>query len=187
MGAAIKRLVPVVTYLQTLEIRSASNDCLVKRLLGIWCAAPEDSLSFTALANIRTLSVKWRRVISSFLSRVSDCGKFAYDIIKLWPHLGANVSGYPKLLLLRQPQYSQSRYSHHEIGPKAYLAPASREITTLIERIPTMWLLASWFEAVWSSYFFWLGMDWFGSQVLSALCIFAIQWLQRWTQVDHLV
>lgn len=129
---------------------------------------PEDSLSFTALATIRTLSVKWRRVIiSSFLSRVSDCGKFAYDIIKPWPYLGANVFGYP----------NQSRYSHHEIGPKAYLAPASREITTLIERIPTMWLLASWFEAVWSlplwsSYFFWVGMDWFGSQVLSALMYF---------------
>lgn len=108
---------------------------------------------------------------------VSDCGKFAYDIIKPWPYLGASVSGYPKLLLLRQPQYSQSRYSHHEIGPKAYLAPASREITTLIERIPTMWLLASWFEAVWalplwSSYFFSVGMDWFGSQVLSALMYF---------------
>ena len=165
MGAAIKRLVPVVPYLQTLEIRSASSDCLVKRLLGIWWAAPEDSSSFTALANIRTLSVKWRRVIiSSFLSCVSDCGKFAYDIIKPWPYLGANVFGYP----------NQSRYSHHEIGPKAYLAPASREITTLIERIPTMWLLASWFEAVWSSYFFWLGMDWFGSQVLGALMYFYI-------------
>eukprot|EP00434_Breviolum_minutum_P034457 symbB.v1.2.030500.t1/scaffold3435.1/size56750/10 len=125
---------------------------------GQWRLLGEDwEQWFTGPNSLRTASSKnfklrWRRGIRRLAMRhgfahgslAAAAGNFSQQAFKRSCPLGAATLAAAELLssLLRFFEFHRfGKHQNAEREVEAYLAPASREITTLIERIPTMWLL----------------------------------------------